>query len=251
MEEENLNITLLNKSLRYTFVSLGYFCGVAMELERIGLRSFSLPFDWLISGNFESVLRLIKNNFDDFLDPDFMFQEVSVNKNYYYNKVTDIHFYHDFSAYRSFDSQIDEVEKKYRRRIQRFYEIIQKPTIFIRYIASKNEAEYIAHHAEEIDFLLKSFHPENRIIYIADCLSEPIKGVALYCAKKDKGDEAARRFLEKCPDLKNALMNYSYPDRKANLKRYKQTRKKKWLHKAGIALKKYFCKSTYTHNKNI
>lgn len=31
------------------FISLGYFCSVALELQRLGLRSCSSPFDWCIS----------------------------------------------------------------------------------------------------------------------------------------------------------------------------------------------------------
>lgn len=30
-------------------ISLGFFCSVALELERKGLRDASYPFDWLIS----------------------------------------------------------------------------------------------------------------------------------------------------------------------------------------------------------
>ena len=37
-----------NKEYKH-FISLGYFCSVAMELERFGLRSESGPFDWVIS----------------------------------------------------------------------------------------------------------------------------------------------------------------------------------------------------------
>lgn len=31
------------------YISLGFFCAPAMELEKRGLRNESLPFDWLIS----------------------------------------------------------------------------------------------------------------------------------------------------------------------------------------------------------
>lgn len=30
-------------------ISLGYFCSVAIELEKMGIRNFSTPFDWLIT----------------------------------------------------------------------------------------------------------------------------------------------------------------------------------------------------------
>ena len=31
------------------YISLGYFCEVAKDLERLGLRNQSSPFDWVIS----------------------------------------------------------------------------------------------------------------------------------------------------------------------------------------------------------
>lgn len=36
------------------YISLGYFCSIAMDLEKLGLRNESLPFDWVIS-DFEGV----------------------------------------------------------------------------------------------------------------------------------------------------------------------------------------------------
>lgn len=32
-------------------ISLGHFCGVAQELERLGLRDASYPFEWLITSS--------------------------------------------------------------------------------------------------------------------------------------------------------------------------------------------------------
>lgn len=31
------------------YISLGYFCGVAQDLEKLGLRNTSSPFDWCIT----------------------------------------------------------------------------------------------------------------------------------------------------------------------------------------------------------
>lgn len=248
----NMSAALFKKSRGgVTFVSLGCFCGVAMELERIGLRSLSLPFDWLITGNLGTVLELIKNNFQGFLDPDSLYQEASVNKNYYYNQEMDIHFYHDFSAYQSFEGQIDAVKKKYDRRIQRFYKVIQNPTVFIRYITSKEEVDYLIDHAAEINSFLKSFCSENRILYITDCLAEPLKDVEMYCVKKDMGDGVARHFLKQCPSLERELLSYPNPDKKANLKRYKKSQRKKLLHRILLKLKGRFCRKTYIHNQII
>lgn len=54
-------------------ISLGFFCSVALELERKGLRDASYPFDWLIS-DFQGVIKVIENRFYDFLNIDFFSQ---------------------------------------------------------------------------------------------------------------------------------------------------------------------------------
>lgn len=63
------------------FISLGCFCGVAEELERLGLRDASYPFDWLI-GPYDSYIKLINSNFDDFLNQDYIYQWSSDQKRY-------------------------------------------------------------------------------------------------------------------------------------------------------------------------
>lgn len=62
-----------NLKIFSNFISLGYFCSVALELERLGYRNFSNPFDWLIS-DFKGVLELIENDFENFLSMQYLFQ---------------------------------------------------------------------------------------------------------------------------------------------------------------------------------
>lgn len=114
------------------YISLGFFYSVALELERIGLRSTSSPFDWCIS-NFEGVIEAINNRFVDFFNYDYLFQSDKEHQNYLNTKYN-IWFYHDFDKYHTLESQLQEVKQKYDRRINRFYEDISEPTLFIRYI---------------------------------------------------------------------------------------------------------------------
>lgn len=101
-----------------------------MELERLGIRSDSLPFDWLITGSFASVLELINNGFDGFMARENLYQEYETNPAFYFDKVYRIHFYHDFSAEISFDNQYEDVCKKFERRIKRFYRTIKRANNF-------------------------------------------------------------------------------------------------------------------------
>ena len=41
------------------YISLGYFCSIAIDLEKLGLRTESSPFDWVIS-DFEGVMLAIQ-----------------------------------------------------------------------------------------------------------------------------------------------------------------------------------------------
>lgn len=49
------------------FISLGPWCATAASMSKHGLRSWSGPFDWVLTPCFESVLNLIENDFEDFL----------------------------------------------------------------------------------------------------------------------------------------------------------------------------------------
>ena len=67
-------------------ISLGHFCAVASELDKLGFREASLPFDWIISP-LDSVIDLINNNFEDFLNPDLLYRDskrpyIVLNKRY-------------------------------------------------------------------------------------------------------------------------------------------------------------------------
>ena len=117
------------------YISLGYFCSVALDLEKLGLRSESSPFDWLIS-DFEGVITLIENRFDGFLRYEDLAQE-RVNRAFYRNTRYNISFYHDFDSLAPLADQLEQVQRKYNRRIDRFYKSIQEPTLFIRYISDE------------------------------------------------------------------------------------------------------------------
>lgn len=79
------------------YISLGYFCSVASELEKFGLRTESSPFDWVIS-DFEGVIENIKNHFSGYLDYELLAQNAS-NCTIYKNTKYNISFFHDFNNY--------------------------------------------------------------------------------------------------------------------------------------------------------
>lgn len=118
------------------YISLGYFCGVAQDLEALGLRDASYPFDWCIS-NYKGVIQAIDSRFSGFLDYENLSQSAET-RNHYMDTVYNIFFFHDFSKYKSLNEQYSAVKQKYQRRIDRFLKKIEQPTCFIRYIANES-----------------------------------------------------------------------------------------------------------------
>lgn len=143
-------------------IPLGFGCMVAQDLEKIGVRDHSYPFDWVIS-NFKDVIRLIDNRFAG------IFQEVeqdAMHDNVYHDRQTGLDHYHDFFPDKSIEEQMDAVRKKYARRIERFYESIKEPTLFIRFVRNVEDWTYTKENGAGITTLLKSFNKENVCVYV-------------------------------------------------------------------------------------
>lgn len=211
-------------------ISLGHFCSVALELERVGLRDSSMPFDWLITDNFEKVIELIDTHFMSFLVEDSLHQD-ETNKAYYHDYDNGISFYHDFTGLIDIGEQIESVRNKYMRRIEKFYQKISYPTLFIRYVASQQEADYISMYSERIISVLRSQNKQCDIIYISN---QGIKFVNLnnvYSVDVDDDDNVARRFLEKNKNLRKMLNSniYDLGLRKKNLTFFWRKKIKKYL----------------------
>lgn len=237
------------------YISLGYFCSVASDLERIGLRNESSPFDWLIC-DFEGVIKAIQNNFDNFLDYNFLSQNRQY-PSYYLNTKYNVQFYHDFSPYLSLKEQLPTVQEKYRRRIKRFYVSISEPTLFIRYISdeqhingSSKELLWIEEHYDEIIALLKSFNEDNEILFIAN---ENLKSskIKIHHVKKDKNDAVNRRPIVSTPYLMELFNSFEFANRKENLLHYKKKKLNRLVYKIKkkivSRIKKIFA-NKYTHD---
>lgn len=147
------------------FISLGGNCYVAEDLEHIGLRDCSYPFDWLFSADFSGVVLAIEECFKDLTTEHLLFQHKN-NRSRYYNQKYKFSFFHDFNKYLPLSKQLVEVKTKYERRAERFLKDISEPTVFFRYVISKNDYDYIIAEGNQIEQMLKSFCPENRIIYL-------------------------------------------------------------------------------------
>ena len=199
-----------------------------MELERVGLRQYSLPFDWIISEDFQLVLKMIENGFQYFTDKTCLRQETEVNNAYYYNKVCKVHFYHDFDVSTPFDMQHASFKEKYQRRIDRFYETISNPTIFIRYCNDADEARFIKDNKMKIETFLKTFNAYNEIVYICQEKNYLTRNDKCYYVTADKNDTVSRKFLKKAPDLSIYLKTVSGASKRDIQKNKNYYYKKQW-----------------------
>lgn len=151
-------------------ISLGWFCGTASSLSKLGLRNHSGPFDWYFS-HLWAVIAQIENGFNDFMHKDnleIVDDDVKVFKDTKYG------FYCNHDVESNFEDEYPKIYEKYMRRVDTFMCMIKHPTVFYRCVRDYDEVEYINKNWEHIDELLKSFNSNNRIVYV--CHSG-IKGI--------------------------------------------------------------------------
>lgn len=214
------------------YISLGYFCEVAKDLEKLGLRNASYPFDWGIS-YFKYVIDAIDKEFDGFLEYDNLSQNIQ-NRAHYHEDKWHFYFFHDFNKYKPLDKQYQSVKDKYWRRIKRFLNSIKQPTLFIRYISIEElddndrsaELNYIEENYQHIMDVIKRYNSKNDIIFIADesCNSEIIK---IYHVPRDKDDLVSRQPIYNNGELYPILSSVQFPGKKDNQSRYEAKEKRK------------------------
>lgn len=245
--------SLLNLEKKFcNFVSLGYFCSVASELERIGLRTCSGPFDWQASRSFELRIKQVNDGFKEFFDglnEQYLYQKQS-EPQIYFHSLVDTFLVHDFNSYDTLSSQLPTVIQKYRRRVDSFYKHIQKPTLFIHYIYNAENATWIEKNYDYIIKTLKQYNSSNDIVFIANNDIQEIDIPHIYYVEPDKNDNVARTFLNKIPELEKVLNQMSgIGFKKRTLDRifYYRTRlRKKW---ARIKNSNKTQESHYCHSK--
>ena len=96
----------------YFVIPFGYRCSSALACKYANIRNFSLPFDWCIPLFPNKIVKVLENNFEDFI-PD-------VHNGVFLNK-------YEFSL-AHFDNDITNGIEEYKRRIDRFNYIMNQPT---------------------------------------------------------------------------------------------------------------------------
>lgn len=146
------------------FVSLGSSCYVAASMSRYGLRSWSGPFDWLLTPSLNWVLHYE----DDFKY--FLLKENLVNwqkrPEAFCDTKSGFIFLHDGKFSSILLDEYDNLRAKYGRRIERFLGETKRPTCFLRLCDNQDEVQYILNHYKYIISVIKKNNEYNEIIFL-------------------------------------------------------------------------------------
>jgi hypothetical protein len=143
------------------FVSLGSDCGMAGQVENIGYRRASFPFDWLLTFDHNGMLKVLDDNFKHFLNPScYSLHTNGALVNTYYH----FEFRHEHD---------NDFIGKYARRIDRFRKLnnYSGKVFFMResfggadhpsvYWPSKDLIHISFEHAQELKQVLKKRFPD-------------------------------------------------------------------------------------------
>ncbi len=181
--------------------SLGWFCGTASSLGKLGLRGHSGPFDWYFS-DYSGVLKQIEDGFSDFMNMDNLevdSQNEKVFKDIKYG------FCCNHDVKKTFDKEYSDIQKRYRRRADYFKKAVTKPTVFFRTVRDQEEVEYINHSWQYARGLLKTYNSQNRIIYIIrtglEGLTNEVESYRLRAEQYIGRTYEMRHMFDSCPEL--------------------------------------------------
>lgn len=103
----------------YVAIPFGHRCTSALACKYANVRNFSLPFDWSIPLFPNKIIKVLENNFEDFI-PDV------------YNGIFHNKYGFDLAH---FNPNIDKGVEEYKKRIDRFIDILNQPKkIYFVYI---------------------------------------------------------------------------------------------------------------------
>jgi hypothetical protein len=164
-------LLLLFHSSAYThqvhYIGVGRDCQVAEELKAFGLRKASYPFDWFVSRNFNTVIMAIEEDFEFFLDIDYLiYREGS---GYIENSHYSFLYNHFFPTVNwiivpNWGDYLPAVQTTQNRRIKRFQDLLnsQDTVVFIRTHCLPEEADHfvkvIKNKYPNLDFILTVVH---------------------------------------------------------------------------------------------
>jgi hypothetical protein len=149
--------------MEYNFITLGFNCSSATVLRDLGLRKYSLPFDWVVVNHYTKLINCIDDNFQKFhknlhfiMDKHWFEDEYGIQYPHDYPVNDEEEIIDNWLDYK------DDVLKKYQRRIERFNNILNdKLPIIVLYHGPVLWGKRIK------TFLEKKFNRKNMFFVIA------------------------------------------------------------------------------------
>jgi len=207
----------LNCNNKPLFVSLGANCEMALRLRDCGLRDAAFPFDWLVSRSVDSFVELLDHDFESFLD-EKCYVQLDIDSRWVKNTVYDIVFIHDWpftdtttSDPLRFAQQIEAIQIKYERRINRFRKIKQyQGKVFFFRTFWFEEGDYVTHqNALDIKGALDRYFPELDftlvIVNFTDSNAPDIDGIDEVIEFKIRREHNLHDWQVMCSQLLNNL----------------------------------------------
>jgi len=147
----------------YTFVPFGSMCMVAMFLRDNYFRNKSLPFDWTVQ-NLKAIINVVDNNFEDFLNPQYLSKPYEKYPHIVYNSKYNLYFYHQFKS-GDIKEQLPRVEQYFESKIKNLYNYFSSSDkkIFIHYCLNKDDIPYIR---DNVDFIKNWFKDKNAELWL-------------------------------------------------------------------------------------
>lgn len=207
------------------FVSLGAACPTASSMSKYGLRSFSGPFDWLVTSCLDWVLYYMENGFNDFLEKENL-ERFKGSPLKFRDRKSGFVFLHDEEY--PFEDRFYDLKQKYQKRIDRFMKEIKKPTCFLRSVISSYELDYISSNVSYIEQIIKSKNSESELVLLIHRDAQIPKSLPfkyfIMSGEFAKGHETLRSwfdgadgFLEFCADNyspASLMKNIAYDQKK-------------------------------------
>ena len=223
-------------------ISLGYFCDVARELQRYGLRDASYPFDWVVS-DIRAVLTLLE------ADDDGLLRLENLNRDPARPHVVrdqslgglGVWFFNDFDADQGIEPQLPAVRAKYSRRMQRLRRSASRPTLFVRYVHDRDEQAFLEANIGRLLGILRGLNSKNDLVLIGSVgYAETSDGLEIHLVEPDPGEDVARQFLRKDARLHRMFQRLNYPlsRRIPNYLRYLVGKRRRWSERSRFALRR-------------
>ena len=147
------------------YMSIGHVCSCTQALRYSKLQFYSYPYDWMGGPKFLDRIKLIHNNFKDFIlkeNLEFGYKVDVTKCDAYFDHKRGLQFNHDFKQGRDFDEMFEEVKEKYERRGKRLIEQIKssKKILFVYMQMPNNEGVDLSDEVLlEGEKLLKEYFP--------------------------------------------------------------------------------------------